>query len=164
MTQNPDFNPFGRTIDKNVLIETDHYRAKVAARGYVSGVAGGSFVDKKTGARDLGFGLSIVDFLLEPAPRDQPIPKGQYEFGNHTHGDLPKRYVEGPQICTRARELEPLLSVGDDFAAVRLKYQWNIAYPPHQKAGSVWEQTLVFPQGERFFLSADRVTTVSESA
>jgi hypothetical protein len=27
----------------------------------------------------------------------------------------------------------------------------------------VWEQTLIFPDGERFFLSADRVTTVAES-
>ena len=31
------------------------------------------------------------------------------------------------------------------------------------QAGSAWEQTLVFPRGERFFLSSDRVTTVSNS-
>jgi hypothetical protein len=159
----PDFNPFGRTYQVKMLIETDHYKATIAANGYVSGVAAGSFVDKKTGARDLGFGLSIVDFLLEPAPKDQPIPKGQYEFGNLVHGNLPKRYVEGPQICTQARVLDPQLSVCDDFTAVRLKYRWHIAYPPHEKAGSVWEQTLIFPGKERFFLSADRVTTVSES-
>jgi hypothetical protein len=47
--------------------------------------------------------------------------------------------------------------------AVRHKYQWNQAYPPREQAGSIWEQTLVFPQGERFFLSADRITTVSAS-
>src|SRR5437773_1559791 len=83
-----------------LLIESDRYRAEIATRGYVSGVAGGSFLDKKTGARDLGHGLSVVDFLLEPAPDGQPAPKGQYEIGNLYHGNLRKRYVEGPQICT----------------------------------------------------------------
>ena len=50
-----------------ILFETKHYRAAVATAGYVSGVVGGSFVDIKTGAHDLGFGLGIVDFLLELA-------------------------------------------------------------------------------------------------
>jgi hypothetical protein len=49
-----------------ILVETKHLHAAIATEGYVSGVAAGSFVDTKTGARDLGFGLSIVDFLLEP--------------------------------------------------------------------------------------------------
>src|SRR5687768_7605776 len=40
--------------------------AAVRKRGYVSGVAGGSFLDKKTGFRDSGFGLDIVDWLMEP--------------------------------------------------------------------------------------------------
>jgi hypothetical protein len=146
-----------------IRIETDRYRAAVATEGYVSGVAAGSFLDKQTGARDLGFGLSIVDFLLEPAPAGEPVPEGQYEYGNLFHGNLPKRYVEGPQICTMAKRLPARVTVSPGFASVRLKYQWNIAYPPRDRAGSVWEQTLVFPRGERFFLSADRVTTVSES-
>jgi hypothetical protein len=157
--------PSGRTYPPGgrIAIETDRYRAAIATEGYVSGVAAGTFVDKATGARDLGFGLSIVDFLLEPAPKAVPPPKGQYEFGNLVHGNLPKRYVEGPQICTQAKRLPATIALGKEFAAIQLKYQWNVAYPPHEKAGSVWEQTLIFPQGERFFLSADRVTTVSES-
>ena len=152
------FPPGGR-----IRVETDKYSAAVATEGYVSGVAAGTFVDKKTGAHDLGFGLSIVDFLLEPVPANAPVPRGQYDFGNLVHGDIPKRYVEGPQICTQAKQLPAIVSVGPDFAAICLKYQWNVAYPPRDKAGSVWEQTLIFPRGERFFLSADRVTTVSES-
>lgn len=152
--------PAGRSI----RIETDRYSASIATEGYVSGVAAGSFRDKATGARDLGFGLSIVDFLLEPAPKDEPVPPGQYDFDNLVHGKLAKRYVEGPQICTQARSLPARVSIGDGFVAVRLRYRWETAYPPRDRAGSVWEQTLIFPEGERFFLSADRVTTVSESS
>lgn len=158
--------PFVRVTNEGggqIRVETDRYKAAVATEGYVSGVAAGSFVDKKTGAHDLGFGLSIVDFLLEPAEKDRPVPEGQYEFGNLVHGKIAKRYVEGPQICTQAKKLPAQISIGDSFVAIRLKYQWNVAYPPRDRAGSVWEQTLIFPQGERFFLSADRVTTVSES-
>ncbi len=62
-----------------------------------------------------------------------------------------------------AKRLPAKVTVSPGFASVRLKYRWHIAYPPRDRAGSVWEQTLVFPRGERFFLSADRVTTVSES-
>src|SRR6516225_6799794 len=79
-----------------VNVETGRYRASVATAGYVTGVAAGSFVDSKTGARDLGFGLSVVDFLLEPADPQRAIPTGQYTFGlgDKVHGNIPKRYVE----------------------------------------------------------------------
>ena len=153
-----EYPPGGR-----IVVETDQYRVAIPTEGYVSGTAAGSFVDKKTGAHDLGYGLSIVDFLLEPAPKDEPVPKGQYDFGNLYHGNIPKRYVEGPQICTQAKKLPATVFEGDGFVAIKQRYKWHIAYPPHEKAGSVWEQTLIFPKGERFFLSADRVTTVSES-
>lgn len=148
-----------------IQIETAHYRASVATAGYVSGVAAGSFVDARTGARDLGFGLSIVDFLLEPVDPQRAIPAGQYTYGpeDRVHGNIPKRYVEGPQICTQARQLTPRVHRGDDFTAIQTRYHWNVAYAPHPRAGSVWEQTLIFPNAERFFLSSDRVTTVAES-
>src|SRR5262245_33939760 len=38
-----------------LLIETDQLEAKINKKGYVSGVAQKSFLDKKTGARDAGF-------------------------------------------------------------------------------------------------------------
>ncbi|RUL87198.1 hypothetical protein [Tautonia sociabilis] len=166
-------DPNGRTLPiesgatyppgTRVEVETDRYRARVATEGYVSGIVGGSFEDKQTGARDLGFGLDVVDFLLEPAPADAPIPEGQYDFGNLVHGNLPKRYVEGPQICTQAKLLAPTVFLGDGFVAITLRHEWTISYPPHDRAGSVWEQTLIFPDRERFFLASDRVTTVAES-
>src|SRR5262245_53293548 len=66
--------------DGTIRIETEAIEAAVRTEGYTSGVAAGSLLDKKTGARDLGFGLSIVDFLLEPADPNRPNEKGQYEF------------------------------------------------------------------------------------
>ena len=50
-----------------IAVENDHYEAAIHTEGYVSGVAGGTFIDKKTGTNDHSFGLDIVDFLLEPA-------------------------------------------------------------------------------------------------
>ena len=147
----------------SIRIETDRYLATIATEGYVSGVAAGSFLDKATGARDLGFGLSIVDFLLEPASPDQPQVRGQYDFGNLVHGNIAKRYVEGPQICTQAKSLPARVLIGDGFVAITLRYRWEQAYPPRDRAGSVWEQTLIFPRASDFFSGADRVTTVSAS-
>ena len=76
-----------------IAVETGHYRASIATAGYVTGIAAGSFVDTRTGAHDLGFGLSIVDFLLEPADAKRAIPIGQYTFGpeDKVHGNIPKR-------------------------------------------------------------------------
>lgn len=155
----------GRTYPPGtrIRLELPRHDAVVATSGYVSGLVGGSFVDRRTGARDLGFGLSVVDFLLEPADPKAPVPEGQYDFGNPVHGGLAKRYVEGPQICTQARSLAPTLYLGPGFTAVTLRHRWEKPYPPRTTAGSLWEQTLIFPEGERFFLSADRVTTASES-
>jgi hypothetical protein len=151
------------TIDGALIhIETDRLKATVRTEGYTSGVMAGSLLDKKTGARDLGFGLSIVDFLLEPADPDQPVPEGQYHYGDLVHGNIPKRYVEGPQICTQARKLEYDVLEGDGFIAVRQWFRWHEGYAPY-KRGSRWEQLLVFRDGARYFLSSDRVTTVNAS-
>src|SRR5262249_23509030 len=86
--------------DSVVQITTDALQAQVRKKGYVSGIAQGSFVDRKTDAKDIGFGLHIMDFLLAPGWRDD-----EYTRDKKLHGDLPKHYVEGPQICTQAREL-----------------------------------------------------------
>jgi hypothetical protein len=154
------------SIDGAVIrIETDGLKAEVRTEGYTSGVAAGTLIDKKSGAKDIGFGLSIVDFLLEPAEPGRAVEAGQYEFGGKfaaVHGDIPKRYAAGPQICTQAKKLPFEVIEGDGFLAVRQWFTWHQAFAPH-KAGSMWEQTLVFPEETRYFLSADRVTTVCES-
>ena len=52
--------------DEAIRIVTPELEAAVRKRGYVSGVARQSFLDKKSGFRDAGFGLDIVDWIMEP--------------------------------------------------------------------------------------------------
>ncbi len=139
-----------------VQIDTDALQARIRKRGYVSGIAGGSLLDKKTGARDRGFGLHIMDFLLAPGWRDDG-----YLRDPKVHGNLPKHYVEGPQICTQAKELKPEVIRGKGFIAVRLRYTFH---QPGQgyRAGSTWEQTLLFQPGVRYVLSSERITSVND--
>jgi hypothetical protein len=139
-----------------VQITTDALQAQVRKRGYVSGIAQGSLLDKKTGARDIGFGLHIMDFLMAPGWKDD-----HYSRDAKVHGNLPKHYVEGPQICTQAKKLAPEIIEGKDFVAVRLRYQFTEA-AKGLKAGSVWEQTLVFQPGLRYVLSGERITSVND--
>jgi hypothetical protein len=149
-----------------IRIEGAALEAVVRKQGYVSGVAGGSFLDKKTGFRDAGFGLDIVDWLMEPGSdegyRDRLTGDLKYDFNNLVHGSIPKRSIEGPQICTKAGQLEPRIIKGRDFVAVTMEYRYRTA-APGRKTGSLWEQTIVFPEGKRYFLSSDHITTVNES-
>src|SRR5687767_12417146 len=69
-----------------IRFATPELEAVVKKRGYVSGIAGGSFVDKKTGFRDAGFGLDIVDWIMEPGSdkeyRDQLDKELVYQYDN----------------------------------------------------------------------------------
>jgi len=151
--------------DAQVRIKGEFYDVAIAKTGYVSGVAAGSFVDKKTGYRDAGFGLAIADWLVEPGSderyRASLTEQMVYRFGNLVHGKIAKRIVEGPQICTQAKRLEPRVIRGADFVAVQMRYQYKTA-PPGRQAGSIWEQTLVFPNGKRWFYAADDVTLAND--
>jgi hypothetical protein len=143
--------------DGFIRIETDKLEARINSRGYVSGVAAGSFRDKQTGARDLGSGLHVMDFLLAPGWRDDG-----YVRDPKLHGHLPKHYIEGPQICTQAKELTPEIVRGDGFVAVKLRYTFHKPGAGY-KAGSIWEQTLVFQLSVRYILSAERITCVNDA-
>lgn len=140
--------------------------AAIRKTGYVSGVEANSLRDVKTGARDLGFGLDIVDWLMEPgsdeAYRDRLPGDLPYLFNNAYHGKRPKRSIEGPQICTKAKKLTPSVIRGKDFVAVTQDFRYTLA-APGKKAGSTWAQTIVFPAGKRYFLSADHVASVNAS-
>jgi len=149
-----------RVEGSTIHIETDVLRAEVWTDGYVSGVSGGTLLDKKTGARDLGHGLDIVDFLLEPkwdedGPEAPPSAQG-YRRAPAVHGDIPKRFVELPQICTKARHLDYELIEGDDFVAVRQWFHYRQA-TYGRTPGSRWEQVIVFRDGQRYFYSADKI-------
>lgn len=158
--------PFQVTEDAHrVRVVGPALEASIRKDGYVSGVEGSSLLDKKTGARDLGFGLDIVDWIMEPGSdatyRDRLPGDLPYAFGNLVHGDRPKRSIEGPQICTRAGRLDPEVVRGRDFVAIRQGFTYTLA-APGKRAGSRWEQTIVFPAGERYFLAADRVTSAND--
>jgi hypothetical protein len=153
--------------DEESRIVTPQIEAAVRKKGYVSGVARQSFLDKETGFRDPGFGLDIADFIMEPgsdeAYRQQAAShRIAYHFDNMVHGKRAKRLIEGPQICTQARELQPVVVRGKDFVAVKLQFTYRTA-APGKKVGSVWSQTLVFPVGKRFFVSMDKIDSVNES-
>src|SRR5687767_3761743 len=72
--------------DQRITLSTPELQAAVNKRGYVTGIAGGSFVDKKTGFKDAGFGLDIVDWIMEPgsdeAYRDRLDKELVYQFNN----------------------------------------------------------------------------------
>lgn len=152
--------------DEAIKIATPHLEAAIAKKGYVSGVKAQSLLDKKTGFRDPGFGLDIVDWLMEPgsdaAYREELSTELIYLFGNLYHGSRAKRSIEGPQICTQAKQLHPVTIRGKDFVAVTQQYKYTIA-APGKKAGSQWTQVLVFPVGERYFVSMDRIDSVNAS-
>ncbi|MBP87847.1 MAG: hypothetical protein CMJ64_14180 [Planctomycetaceae bacterium] len=149
-----------------ITIESSTIKAAIRKKGYVSGVAGGSFIDKKTGARDLGFGLDIADWIMEPgsdeAYRDRLDDELIYRFDTPYHGKQPKRSIEGPQICTQAREVSPEIIRGEDFVAVRMSFNYKTA-APGKRTGSKWTQTIVFPEGKRYFISSDRIDAVNSS-
>jgi hypothetical protein len=132
----------------------------------VSGIQRQSLLDKKTGFRDAGFGLAIVDWIMEPgsdmAYRDQLDEELIYRFDNAYHGSRPKRAIEGPQICTQAGELKPQLMLGDGFIAIRQQYRYHTA-APGKNTGSLWTQWVVFPKGKRYFISMDRIDAVNDS-
>jgi hypothetical protein len=145
----------GETADY-VQIDTDLLQARINKKGYVSGTAASSLLDKKTGARDAGFGLHIMDFLLGPGWRDD-----DYGRDAKVHGNLPKHYVEGPQICTQAKKLDPEIIRGKDFVAVRLQFRFTKPGGGY-KAGSLWEQTLLFQPGLRYFLASENITSIND--
>ena len=119
-----------------IRIKTPELAAAVRKKGYVSGVARGSFLDEKTGFRDPGFGLDIVDWIMEPgsdaAYRARLAPELIYcnEGECHLyHGSRPKRSLEGPQICTKAGALQPSIIRGKDFIAIRQQFSYRTAAP-----------------------------------
>ncbi|MEY4568299.1 MAG: hypothetical protein RLY14_3269 [Planctomycetota bacterium] len=152
--------------DTEIVIETDMLSAKIAKRGYVSGIKAQSFIDKKSSAHDLGFGLDIADWIMEPgsdeAYRDQLPDEMVYRFGNEYHGSKAKRSIEGPQICTQAKELQPEIIQGEGFVAIKQSYRYHTA-APGKKTGSLWTQLMVFPQGKRYYLSMQKIDAVNSS-
>lgn len=152
--------------EDQITISTPTLEAVVRKRGYVTGVFGGTFLDRQTGFRDAGYGLDIVDWIMEPgsdeAYRHELKGDLPYQFNNLWHGKTPKRSIEGPQICTQAKQLFPEIIRGKDFVAIRMQYRYHLAAPGKQ-SGSIWRQNLVFPAGKRYFISSDKIIATNAS-
>ena len=140
--------------------------AAVRKKGYVSGVAAGSFLDKKTGFRDAGFGLDIVDWIMEPgsdeAYRDQLTPSWSTASATCTTASGRSGRSKGRRSAPRPEQLQPTVIRGKDFVAVRQQFKYRTA-APGKKTGSTWTQALVFPVGKRYFVSMDRIDAVNAS-
>lgn len=152
--------------ENTLRIDTPELSASINKKGYVTGIYRQTFLDRKTGFRDAGFGLDIVDWIMEPGSdegyRDQLDEELIYRFDNPYHGSRAKRSIEGPQICTQAGHLEPKVIRGTDFVAVRQQFRYRTA-APGKKVGSLWTQWIVFPEGKRYFISMDRIDAVNDS-
>jgi hypothetical protein len=173
--------------DRAIKIETDLIEAvipKKNPRQWMTGIEKGTFLDKKTGFREVGDGLMVIDWLMEAgsdadwkAEDIAPIKEGvdRYTwFENFTeperrnyalmaHGSSHrKRVVEGPQLCHRMKPVQPAVIRGKDFIAVTTNFTYEVAAPGH-KPGSKWTQRIVFPKGKRYFVLMDRIDTVNES-
>ena len=155
-----------RETADQITISTPLLEASIRKTGYVSGVYQQTFLDRTTGFRDAGYGLDIADWIMEPgsdtAYRDRLDKELIYRFGNAYHGKTPKRSIEGPQICTQAKELKPRVIRGKDFVAIEQTFRYRTA-APGKKIGSLWTQRIVFPTNTRYFISMDRIDAVNSS-
>src|SRR4051794_9108292 len=173
--------------DRAIKIETDKLEAvipKKEPKQWMTGIEKGSFLDKSTGFREVGDGLMVVDWLMEPgsdeAWSDKVIAPDGHGVGRYTwfanendparrsyalmaHGSSHrKRMVEGPQLCHRMKPVRPEVIRGEGYVAVKTTYQFEYA-APGRKAGSRWTQLVVFPKGERYFVLMDRIDSVNDS-
>lgn len=185
----PPEGPYARATedDRAITIDTDKIQAVIPKKNpkhWMTGIEKGSFLDKTTGAREIGDGLMVIDWLMEAGSdaewSDQVIaPDGhgvgrytwyenstdpnQREYARMAHGTSHrKRMVEGPQLCHRMKPVQPEIIRGKDFVAVKTTYQYEYA-APGRKPGSRWTQLIVFPQGQRYFVLMDRIDTVNDS-
>ena len=80
--------------DERIVISSPTLDVVVRKKGYVTGVAAGSFFDKKSGFRDAGYGLDIVGWkwkrftIVTPAT---PILKWLSKAGNSRDKSCEKR-------------------------------------------------------------------------
>ena len=173
--------------DRTIKIETDQLEAvipKKKPKHWMTGIEKGSFLDKKTGFREIGDGLMVIDWLMEAgsdrawadkvfAPdghgvgrylwyADQKNPKRRH-YALMSHGSSHrKRVVEGPQLCHRMKQVRPKIIRGKNFVAVETTYKYEYA-APGRKPGSRWTQLIVFPKGKRYFVLMDKIESVNAS-
>jgi len=173
--------------DRSITIDTDKLQAVIPKKDpkqWMTGIEKQSFLDKQTGFREVGDGLMVIDWLMEPGSDEEWAESviapdgngvGRYtwyenetdpvrrEYARMAHGTSHrKRMVEGPQLCHRMKPVQPEVIRGKDFVAVKTTYQFEYA-APGRKPGSTWTQLIVFPKGERYFVLMDKIDSVNDS-
>jgi hypothetical protein len=173
--------------ERAIKIETEQLEAVIPKKDpkqWMTGIEKHSFLDKKTGFREAGDGLMVIDWLMEAGSdaewADQVIAPDGHGVGRYSwhenetdparreytllsHGSSHrKRCVEGPQLCHRMKPVQPEVIRGKDFVAVRTTYKYEYA-APGRKPGSRWTQLIVFPKGQRYFVLMDQIETVNDS-
>lgn len=189
LTQSPPSDDWVRVTEdeRTIKIETEQLEAVIPKKDpkhWMTGIEKGSFLDKATGFRELGDGMMVIDWLMEPGSdagyAQQLIAPDGYGMTRYTwyenetdparrayalnaHGSsYRKRAIEGPQLCHRMKPVQPEVIRGKDFVAVKTTYQYEYA-APGRKPGSRWTQLVVFPRGERFFLLMNKIDSVNDS-
>ena len=157
-------------------IETDSYEAYITPKGnHRKGVLGGTFLDKRTGARDLGFGLNVTDYPCV-SPRSQEWEQDT----NLTPMVFGTRRlfigVEGPQLCYAPNaKIEFEVFKEKTFVVI---HQWftftkgtwansgkdvskaSVHFYPdkndYDSPGSRWDEWLLFPSKKRYFFAFNK--------
>lgn len=173
--------------DRAIKVVTDKLEAVIPKKNpkqWMTGIEKGSFLDRATGFREIGDGLMVIDWLMEPGSDEAYGNKvfandghgvGRYvwhtnettparkEYARNAHGTTyRKRMIEGPQLCHRMKPVRPEIIRGKDFIAVKTTYRFEYA-APGRKPGSRWTQLIVFPKGMRYFFLMDRVDSINNA-
>src|SRR5262245_28432464 len=128
--------------DRAIKIETDKLEAVITKKNpkqWMTDIGKGSCRDKATGFGDIGDGLMVIDWLMEPgsdAGWDEKVfvkdgngvsryswyeneadpARRHYTLMSHGSSHR-KRMVEGPQLCHRMKPVQPEIIRGKDFVA-----------------------------------------------
>ena len=156
--------------DDSIKIETDAIEAVIPKKNpkcWMTGIEKQSLLDKKTGFREAGDGLCLVDWLMEPGSDEawssQLKEADRYLFNNEYHGKRAKHLVEGPQLSNSKKAVQPQIIRGKDFVAVTTTYRYDYAIAPGRKSGSLLTQVFVFPKGKRYFFAMNRIDSANDS-
>ena len=141
--------PVVREVKDGLELETDQLVARVNSKGYVERDRRGHL----SGQEDRGEETSASD-CTSWTSCSPPAGETTVFAGPKVHGNLPKHYVEGPQICTQAKELQPGGGPRErDCVAVQTQVHVQPAGEGVQGRPPTWEQTLVFQPGRLYVLS-----------
>jgi hypothetical protein len=183
--------------ENSIKIETDKIEAVIPKKNpkhWMTGIEKGSFLDKATGGREIGDGLMVVDWLMEPGS-DEPYkdklfvakpgagrfdPSGVGRYSWYENYDDPASKAAGNALIAHGSSYRKRSVEGPQLCHrmqpvqprvvrgrdfVAVETTYRFEYAaPGRQAGSLWTQLIVFPQGVRYFLLMDRIDNINDVA